>query len=76
MKTISSPFFKCNDQGDELFSVQVGIPAVAALQNASCLLDTAAGLMTDMASHEAYSAWVLITMAKAAIDAVEVGNDN
>lgn len=74
MKTAAIPFFKCNAQGDELFSVQAGIPAAAALDHASCLLDAVCGLLENDDSHEAYSALVIVKMAKAAIDAVELGD--
>lgn len=75
MKTVASPFFRCNAEGDDLFSVQAGIPAAAALQSVSCLLAAACGLLEDEDSHEAYGAWVIIKMAKAAIDAVELGDE-
>jgi hypothetical protein len=72
MKTVAIPFFKCNAQGDELFAVQAGMSSADALDSASSLLDAACGLLEDDDSREAYSALVIIKMAKAAIDAVEV----
>lgn len=72
MKTIAVPFFRCNAQGVDLFSVQAGIPAETALSHASCLLDAVCCLLDDEDSNKVYSALAIIKMAKAAIDAVEV----
>lgn len=74
MKTAAIPFFNCNAQGDELFSVRAGIPAADALDHASCLLDAVCGLLENDVSREVYIALVIVKMAKAAIDAVEVGH--
>ncbi|WP_374342212.1 DUF3077 domain-containing protein [Azonexus sp.] len=75
MKTIAIPFFKCNSQGDELFSVNADVPADSAMSEASCLLSAACALLKDEDSEWAYGALALIQMAKAAIDAVEVNLD-
>jgi len=75
MKTLAIPFFRCNTQGDDLFSVRAGVPAASALSDASCLLDAACGLLENEDSHTAFSATVIIQMAKAVIDSVEVPND-
>lgn len=74
MKTHAIPFFQCNPQGDELFAVRPDVPSEDSLNWASTLLDTAIGLLRDGDSHESFGAMVLVKMAKAAIDAVEVDN--
>lgn len=72
MKTTDNTFYKCNIQGDELFSVRAGIPSADAINEASALLDTVLGLLVDEESHVCYGAAVLVRLAKAAIDSVDL----
>lgn len=70
--TAENTFYKCNIQGDELFAVRAGIPVADAINEASALLDTVIGLLVDEDSHVCYGATVLVRLAKAAIDSVDL----
>lgn len=72
MKTSDTPFFQCNQRGEDLFSVRSGVSIQDALSCASDLLDTVSGLLNGDESHASYGALVLVRMAKAAIDSVEI----
>ena len=69
----SNDFFKCSSRGDALFTVREGVPALVALEQASCFLaaarksayEVAAKIETDSAYAPAY----LIEMAKGVLDA-------
>lgn len=79
MKTVVIPAFKCNLAGDFLLSIKDGIPANDAIDMASLFLDSVIGLLDGIddeeRSHVTESARHLATLAKAAIDAVEVCHD-
>lgn len=76
MKTVSVPAFQCNPAGDYLLSIKSGIPASDALQHASLFLNNVVGLLDSLndeeRNHITEAACHLATLAKAAIDAVEV----
>lgn len=74
MKTTGTTFFRCNLQGEDLFAVRPDIPSEDALNWASALLDTVDGLLSKDDSHTSFGALVLVKMAKAAIDAVDISD--
>lgn len=69
------PFFPCGSADLELFSVQGNVPAADALVYASSLLESVIGLLKDNEnwSSKDSACMVMIEMAKAVVDAVEVG---
>ncbi len=72
--TVSVPFFRANIAGQDLFSIQPGVPSSDALSWASCLLDTVIGLLIELdeeSNRKTEAACWLAEMAKAAIDSVE-----
>lgn len=79
-------FFSCNPQGERLFSVRAGISADDALEQASCFLDSALDIASDLVNeHQANGSIAavayLIEMSKAVVDAAtlslakDAGND-
>ena len=78
MKTLSIPVFRCNPSGEHLLSIKAGIPANDALQHASLFLNNVVGLLDSLndeeRNHITEAACHLATLAKAAIDAVEVAH--
>lgn len=77
-RTEALAFFSCNPQHEKLFMVRDGIPAMNALEQASCFLDSArtiagyAGQSNDAALM--FAATYLIDLAKAVIDATVEGS--
>lgn len=72
-----TPFFSCNPDGDALFAVREGIPALDALQMTQCFLGASIDIATTVGDqNEGCSAWglvYLLQMSKASLDAaVEV----
>ena len=68
-----TPFFGCNTDGDALFAVREGIPALDALQMNQCFLEASIDIATNVALEEDNgSAWglvYLLQMSKASLDA-------
>ena len=78
--TVENSFISCNVERQELFAVRPGIPAVDALNQASCILYSVreslceAGMQTLVISPS--QAWLLhmaVESAKAVIDSVGEG---
>jgi hypothetical protein len=78
--TVESPFTTCNIEKQNLFAVQAKVPAVDALNQASCILYSVreslceAGMQTLVISPS--QAWLLhmaVESAKAVIDSVGEG---
>ncbi len=67
----STPFFRCTPNGDNLFTVREGVPADAALEQASCFLASARESAYSAAHPEAA---YLIEMAKGIVDAVSAAD--
>ena len=75
--TKNTPFVRANAAGEMLFSVRAGVPAVDALEMASCYLaaarDATHQMATDLSdaglNDGVWPAYYLIEMAKAALDA-------
>lgn len=73
------PFFSCNPNGDSLFTVRAGLPLEDALNEASCFLGAAQGVVSDAAmdlsgpehpeSRDIFAALYLVQFAKALVDA-------
>lgn len=76
-KTKALEFFTCNSQQDRLFAVREGINVMSALEQASCLLDSAKAVASNAAQLQdmgmMFGAYYLIDLAKAAIDAATEG---
>lgn len=80
-KTIQNRF--CAFAGDTkehpMFSVNAGVPVDSALETSSCLLDTLSRLLTvaadgkGLSSDESAAVLIMITQAKAALDAAWEG---
>lgn len=75
--TTTLPFYRANYAGDLLFEVRAGVPALSALEVASCYMAAArdsASYAAEAASGDAPdSAWAvyyLIDMAKTVLDSV------
>ena len=73
--TAKFPFSRCNNAGDLLFEVRAGIPAIDALESASCFMASARDLAAECASNmtgdhpdHMWGAYYLIEMSKAALD--------
>jgi len=78
--TMGLSFARCNIEGQDLYGVRPGIPAVDALNQASCTLHSVKKALEDagMAEHivTPSQAWLLhmaVESAKAAIDSVTEG---
>ena len=67
------PFFSCNPEGDALFSVREGVPAIDALEYASTFLSVASATAHNAAlstnDEQSFAAAYLIDMSKAIVDA-------
>lgn len=78
-KTVELSFFPIHRPGLDLFEVRAGVPARAALEGASLLLASASKVLAEMSEDHAsdgmWGAVYLIDMAKAAIDAIELGGE-
>ncbi len=73
--TARHPFVRANANGDLLFEVRAGVPAINALELASCYMASARDLAGDCASaaegenpDHLWGAFYLIEMAKAVLD--------
>ena len=68
------PFYRCTPEHACLFSVNQGIPAAAALEQASVFLDAALGVARDCAVEEIQDRYwtmvYLMDMAKAVVNSV------
>lgn len=78
--TVRLSFVRCNVERQELYSVRPGVPAVDALNQASCILHSVRSALEDAGMAELIvtpsQAWLLhmaIESAKAAIDSVAEG---
>ncbi len=75
-KTKHRTFHTINPAGDEIFSVNEGLPIVEALEEVSTLLSVALPVVYGVAENsdsDAYAAVYLVKMAKAVIDSVVSG---
>jgi hypothetical protein len=73
-KTQLYPFFSCNPARDALFAVREGVPALDALQQASCFLEAARDAAYSSASSDEplnamWATAYLVDVAKAVVDA-------
>ncbi|WP_236218211.1 DUF3077 domain-containing protein [Pseudomonas rhodesiae] len=78
--TVALSFARCNIEGQDLYGVRPGIPAVDALNQASCTLHSVKKALEDAGMEELIvtpgQAWLLhmaVASAKAAIDSVTEG---
>jgi hypothetical protein len=78
--TVALSFARCNIEGQVLYGVRPGVPAVDALNQASCTLHSVKKALEDAGMAELIvtpsQAWLLhmaIESAKAAIDSVTEG---
>jgi hypothetical protein len=78
--TVPLSFVRCNVERQNLYSVRPGVPAVDALNQASCILHSVRSALEDAGMAELIvtpsQAWLLhmaIESAKAAIDSVAEG---
>lgn len=78
--TVSLSFARCNIEEQDLYGVRPGIPAVDALNQASCILYSVKSALEDAGMGELIvtpsQAWLLhiaVESAKAAIDSVAEG---
>lgn len=78
--TVPLSFVRCNVERQDLYSVCPGVPAVDALNQASCILHSVRSALEDAGMAELIvtpsQAWLLhmaIESAKAAIDSVAEG---
>jgi len=71
--TALMPFFSCSSDGTPLFAVRDGIAFEDALNQASCLMETAESLTARAAmaadTYEVWAAAYLVEMANAVISA-------
>lgn len=79
------PFFPCNPAGAALFSVNPGIPAVNALEQAECFLDATVNALRELAVDRGFAKgnggmWSALYLAElshatvqAAREAIETG---
>jgi hypothetical protein len=85
-KTHFTRFFTCNANQDALFSVNAGLPADEALEQAACFLASALSVMNEANvyddSSSGFAALYLVEMAQAVvnsaiskIDSEEAGHD-
>jgi DUF3077 family protein len=81
-RTIAHAFLRCNQAGDNLLSVNPGLPAADALSIASCLLASAmtlvGSLVSTLPAHDGDvlgGAEYLIDFTKALIDSVDLEGD-
>ena len=73
--TISHPFFPCNSDQVELFSVNPGVPTINALETASCFLGDALAVM-GQSEDPCFAAMRCVEFARELINAVEEGVTN
>lgn len=78
--TVSLSFARCNIEEQDLYGVRPGVPAVDALNQASCILYSVKSALADAGMGELIvtpsQAWLLhmaVESAKAAIDSVAEG---
>lgn len=73
--TAKHPFNRCNHAGHLLFEVRAGVPAIDALETASCFMTSARDIAAEVAGNAEgenpnhyWGAFYLIEMAKAVLD--------